>query len=741
MSPIVKEIIENSLDAGAKKITVHANELSKFVISDNGSGKDCCEKKERFSSFLKGISKEDFQHLCTPHATSKLSTFEDLQSVSTFGFRGEALASVSQVAFVKVLSRVRDSEVAYEASYVKGEMIGKLKPCGGNYGTTITVENLFYNDKQKKEAYENKAGDELKLIEKMMEKYAIHFFDVSFLFKRDKTSTPLVSTPGDVNSTQTSVIGMLYQNFCEQNLLQLSLSMPDLGIRVDGYVTNGKYKAPKACWIFFVNHRLVDASEFQKGLKAAYALAFENKKMRPFVYMSVIVDPKNVDVNVDPSKSKVRIYKDVEAAQMLKDRVLEMLRTWIAETKAIEQRLHSELIARKEKNSPVSSQGSQSKAKKAKVTVEKVYAPEPQLPESLEKHALSEVNAVLEQFSKSCNAEKSALFHKHFYVGAISPRHSTIQCDNMLYCVDHVEICRILAFQHVLSNIQKMETCKLTPSVKLHDAVLYGLMSKREGYDPSVDAPIEEVVDGIVGVLCDDYEEYFTAKFLKENFGIEIDPLEKTLIALPRIPFTSFQDSVNIPSLLIALAYDGNFTFTPDEKSSMSQDEQLEEYNKNRTTLLIKGCAQVVSHKWMVPDHCHFAPKPVPVDRTSDTPVDGMLKSASVLECFAKASELGSSYLVWQKVKGVSSVYFVQHPKHLFESVQKVAELDRCYECVVHGGRKTKFFGYMTLHLLIEKERKAYMQRVKKQVAQVWSKSSAEDISQGKKPISTHFFS
>ncbi len=245
------------MDAHATKISVYANDLVKFVVTDNGSG----------------VKKEDFANLCRRHCTSKLRQLSDLQSIQTFGFRGEGLASISAVSFVSIRSRSKDDPVAWEASFERGEVKNAIKAAPGNQGTVITVENLYFNDREKRDYYNSRVGDELKLIEKLVQSYAVHFSQISFSFKKEKTSTLAVSTPG--NCSAVSVIGMIFGKHVADNLLPLSINLQELGIRIDGFITNSQYSGVKTEWILFVNNRLIsDAPEFKKAIKVQYSVRF-----------------------------------------------------------------------------------------------------------------------------------------------------------------------------------------------------------------------------------------------------------------------------------------------------------------------------------------------------------------------------------------------------------------------------------------------------------------------------------
>ena len=183
-SAAIKEMLENSLDAGASSIsvTVKGGGLQLLMIQDNGSG----------------IKKEDLGIVCERFTTSKLSTFEDLKTISKFGFRGEALASITHVSHLTITTRTADAPCAYKAKYTDGLLVpikagGKSdpQPCAGTVGTTIAVEDLFYNMNTRRMAFKN-LNEQYQRVLDVVTKYSIHY---SVFTTEKKTTAASLETP------------------------------------------------------------------------------------------------------------------------------------------------------------------------------------------------------------------------------------------------------------------------------------------------------------------------------------------------------------------------------------------------------------------------------------------------------------------------------------------------------------------------------------------------------------------
>ncbi|XP_046973198.1 DNA mismatch repair protein Mlh1 [Vanessa cardui] len=288
----LKELIENSLDAHATNIiiTVKAGGLKYLQIQDNGTG----------------IRSDSLDIVCERFTTSKLREYEDLQAINTYGFRGEALASISHIAHLTILTKTQQDKCAYKASYENGKLKGPVKPCAGNNGTQITVEDLFYNVIARKKALRS-PNEEYTHIMEVVGGYAIHNSHVGFHLKKFGENTD-IKTP--IKSSVVENVRIIHGNSIARELLEIQLTDPTLKLSLNGYVTNVNYSHKKGTMLLFINHRLVDSLSIRKAVDSVYA-TYLPKNAHSFVYLSIELDPKNVDVNVHPTKHEVQfLYEE-----------------------------------------------------------------------------------------------------------------------------------------------------------------------------------------------------------------------------------------------------------------------------------------------------------------------------------------------------------------------------------------------------------------------------------------------
>ncbi|KAI0076514.1 DNA mismatch repair protein MutL [Panus rudis PR-1116 ss-1] len=323
----LKELIENSLDAGSTsiKITVKDGGMKLLQIQDNGCG----------------IRKSDLPILAERFTTSKISTFSDLSKLTTYGFRGEALASISYVSNLTVVTKTKSDNCAWKACYSDGRLVpardgstADPKACAGNDGTTITVENLFYNTPTRLSALRGSSEEYARILD-VVQKYAIHNPNVSFVCKKAGYATPDVSTPAGSDTKQA--IRLIYGQTIGKDLLHAKVSSEDesgedtvMDDEEDGswsaeaYFTSANYQSKKMVFLLFINHRLVESLRIKKALEAIYVGVLP-KGMSPFMYLSLELDPERVDVNVHPTKREVRFLDEEAIIQKISDKLQNVL--------------------------------------------------------------------------------------------------------------------------------------------------------------------------------------------------------------------------------------------------------------------------------------------------------------------------------------------------------------------------------------------------------------------------------
>ncbi|KAK3906902.1 DNA mismatch repair protein Mlh1 [Staphylotrichum tortipilum] len=302
----LKELMENAVDAGstALEVLVKDGGLKLLQITDNGCG----------------IDKDDLPILCERFTTSKLQKFEDLQTISTYGFRGEALASISHIAHLTVTTKTRDSNRAWRAHYDAGRLVPSKpgqssdpKPAAGRQGTQITVEDLFYNIPTRRRAFRSAADEYNKIID-MVGRYAVHCSNVAFSCKKHGESATSIAV--QATATCPDRIRQIYGGSVANELTEFSTSDSRWAFKAKGWATNANYSTKKTTILLFINHRCVESSNIRKAIEQTYA-AFLPKNGHPFVYLSLEIDPHRVDVNVHPTKREVNFLNEDEIIQAI----------------------------------------------------------------------------------------------------------------------------------------------------------------------------------------------------------------------------------------------------------------------------------------------------------------------------------------------------------------------------------------------------------------------------------------
>ena len=285
---VVKELVENSIDAGAKDITVEIqNGGIKYIrITDNGYG----------------ISREDVPLAFTSHATSKISSEEDLFSIGTLGFRGEALASISAVSHTEMLTRTNDSNIGTRMTVSGGEF-SKCEDAGCPVGTTIVIRDLFYNTPARMKFLKTDRSEGM-AVAGIVDKIALSHPEISFRFIKDGKQLLCTSGNGELYSAIYSVFG---KEFAE-TLIPASYDIN--GITVRGYISKPfNSRGANSMQTFFVNDRFIKSRTACAALNEAY----KNSVMvgrYPACVLFITTPPQAVDVNVHPAKTEVRFSNE-----------------------------------------------------------------------------------------------------------------------------------------------------------------------------------------------------------------------------------------------------------------------------------------------------------------------------------------------------------------------------------------------------------------------------------------------
>ena len=287
---VIKEMVENSIDAGAKNITVEIKNggISLIRIIDDG----------------KGIAEDDLEIAFERHATSKIRKAEDLAEVMTMGFRGEALASIAAIANVEMVSRTADSDIGHKIVVEGGRILDKSE-AGCPVGTKITVQNLFYNTPVRYK-FLKKDYTEAGYIEDAIKKIALYNKDVSFkLISNGKT---ILQTNG--NGDLKTVIYSIFGKEIASELINVDYTFDDM--KVTGVI--GKpviARANRQNQLFFVNGRCIKDKNLSAAAEQAYKGVIPVGRYG-FMVLNLEINPQKVDVNVHPAKLEVR-FEDESA--------------------------------------------------------------------------------------------------------------------------------------------------------------------------------------------------------------------------------------------------------------------------------------------------------------------------------------------------------------------------------------------------------------------------------------------
>ena len=283
-SSVVKELLENSMDSGATFITLKIKEGGKFIsVLDNGSG----------------IASDDVKKLFIRHATSKINAFEDLDSLSTFGFRGEALATIASCSNVILTTKTDKENIGNQIRVFEGNVTYKKVSC--KTGTSIEVENLFYNMPARRKFLKGESTERAHILE-VFENAAISSPETSFYFYSNQKCLKSFE-----NTDIQNRIKEIYPHF---DLNFISLQASD-NFNLSGALSNPGDLSAGSIQKLFVNFRPIKSNIISKAVQDAYK-GFIRSDIRPSFLLFLLIDPSVVDFNVHPRKYEAKFINQSE---------------------------------------------------------------------------------------------------------------------------------------------------------------------------------------------------------------------------------------------------------------------------------------------------------------------------------------------------------------------------------------------------------------------------------------------
>lgn len=451
---VVKELVENAIDAGADAITVEIKDGGKSYIriTDNGCG----------------IPEEELPVAFLRHSTSKLRDASELSDIHTLGFRGEALSSISAVSRVEMITKPQ-TELMGVRYVVEGSQEVSMDKIGAPDGTTIMVYQLFFNTPARKKFLKSDMT-EASYISELMERLALSHPDVSFLFISNKKEK--IHTSGNGNLMDT--IYQIYGRQIASNLLAVEKET-DL-LMVSGFIGNSNVaRGNRSLENFYINGRYIKSPLLSKAVEEGY-VGYLMQHQYPFCVLQITTKEAAVDVNVHPTKQEVRFDDEIAIADIFKTLVFERLhqREDIAEV-TLDEEIEIEKEKEKEQSKPVTEERTPEPFEKARLQqmrekiTKQIHADTPyerKYQEFYQKRE-SDTNAhapkqELPETSKPATYEQTSFLTrearaKHHIIGQVFDTYWLIEHDNKLYIIDQHAAHEKVLYERMMKQLKNKE--------------------------------------------------------------------------------------------------------------------------------------------------------------------------------------------------------------------------------------------------------------------------------------------
>jgi DNA mismatch repair protein MLH1 len=522
-----------------------------------------------------------------------------LESIGTYGFRGEALASISHIAHLTVTTKTKDSTCAWRALYDAGRLMpakpgqsADPKPTAGRQGTQITVEDLFYNVPTRRRAFRS-ASEEYNKILDVVGRYAVHCDGVAFSCKKHGEASTTISTQS--SSSTVDRIRQIHGSSVANELIEFSSSSDKYGYHARGWTTNANYHVKKTTLLLFINHRSVDSTNIRKGIEQTYS-TFLPKGGHPWTYLSLEIDPHRVDVNIHPTKREVNFLNEDEIVEMICTDIRTKLadvdtsRTFMTQTLLPGARIpqattgndDSQALTDNRKSTtpkpkPYENNLVRTDAKLRKITsmlqlstarvASETLGPSEAGTNDMEYEQsdrepvtcrLMTVKELRGEVRDEMHNELTEIFAGHTFVGIVDERRrlAAIQGGVKLFLVDYGMVCNEYFYQVGLTDFGNFGVIKFNPPLSIKELLAIAAEHEKESSPPASsddDFEIEEVVELVSTQLVDCRE------MLLEYFSLEISE-EGQLISIPLLLKGYTPSLAKLPRFLLRLGPHVNWT-------------------------------------------------------------------------------------------------------------------------------------------------------------------------------------
>lgn len=537
--------------------------------------------------------------LCERHTTSKIKAFEDLSSIETYGFRGEALASISHIAHLSVTTKTKNSTLAWRAHYLDGRLVppkpgqpAEPKAVAGRPGTQITVEDLFFNIPTRRKAFRSHAEEYNKIVD-MVGRYAVHCKGVGFTCKKAGESSSSLSI--QAQTTTSDRIRQIYGSTVGNELIDFEAADERWGFKGHILASNANYHIKKTVFLLFINNRSVESTHLKKALEQTY-VNFLPKGGHPFIYISLHIDPARVDVNVHPTKREVHFLNEDEIGEAVCRELQSQLasvdasRTFQTQTLLPGVKPVSDLTDEDKERAPTFTVSGKKRRNSNDLVRTDTYArkittmfsraetgessadnaaprDEPlALPENIEYETMDDrettiykLNSLKELRKEVCqdtHQDLTDIFSTHTFVGIVDEtrRLAAMQGGVKLFLVDYGHTCFEYFYQLGLDDFGNFGVIRFSPALDLRFLLRIAAEAEKKALDATDDDfPLDAIVDKVANQLVERRE------MLQEYFSLEVSPAGQ-LISIPLMVKGYTPPLAKLPLFLLRLGPNVNWT-------------------------------------------------------------------------------------------------------------------------------------------------------------------------------------